>query len=57
MRKTKTKIVVYFVLMILILNSILIVDSKKVQAMKPYFTLVAKFNEYFDYLADYLNLK
>ncbi|MHA1737345.1 MAG: ABC transporter substrate-binding protein [Candidatus Heimdallarchaeota archaeon] len=56
MRKTKTKIVVYFVLMILILNSILIVDSKKVQAMKPYFTLVAKFNEYFDYLADYLNL-
>jgi len=35
MRKTKTKIVVYFVLMILILNSILIVDSKKVQAMKP----------------------
>ena len=55
-RRCKTKIVVYFVLVVLILNGLLIVDSKKVQAKKPFFTLVAKFNEYYDYLADYLNL-
>ncbi|MHA1435754.1 MAG: ABC transporter substrate-binding protein [Candidatus Heimdallarchaeota archaeon] len=48
-RKSKTKIIVYFVLGILILNGILMVDSKQIQAKAPLFTLVAKTIQYLDY--------
>jgi len=39
--KTKQKIIVYFVIGVLVVNGILMVNSKQVQAQKPFFTLVA----------------